>query len=89
MTVAVVHRDKILSWLYFRHVVNSIPELELTLNSSSGIGIDYKIFFYWICFSKIYFLGIGIDFVGIIDLILLIFTLIFTYITFKIIFVFY
>ena len=70
-------------------MVNSIPELELTLNSSSGIGIDFRklvgigmIFF-------IDFFGIGIGFVGIIDLILLIFTLIFTYITFKIIFVCY
>ena len=71
-------------------MANSIPELELTLNSSSGIGIDFKFFFFiGICFSEIYFLGIGIDFVGIIDLILLIFTLIFTYITFKIIFVCY
>ena len=55
-------------------MVNSIPELELTLNSSSGIGIDFKKkklleFFIF----KIYFLGIGIDFVGIIDLILLIY----------------
>ena len=88
MTVAVVHRDKILSRIYFRHVVNSIPELELTLNSSSGIGIDFKMFLIFF-FSEIYFLGIGIDFDGIIDLILLIFTLIFTYITFKIIFVCY
>ena len=70
-------------------MVNSIPELELTLNSSSGIGIDFKQFFLLNLFSEIDFLGIGIDFVGIIDLILLIFTLIFTYITFKIIFVCY
>ena len=65
-------------------MVNSIPELELTLNSSSGIGIDFKnVFLIGIFFFKIYFFGIGIDFVGIIDLILLIFTLIFTYITLK------
>ena len=71
-------------------MVNSIPELELTLNSSSGIGIDFKnVFLIGIYFFIIYFWGIGIDFVGIIDLILLIFTLIFTYITFKIIFVCY
>ena len=56
-----------------------VPELELTF--FFGIGIDF--------FSGIDFFGIGIDFVGIIDLILLIFTLIFTYITFKIIFVCY
>ena len=55
-------------------MVNSIPELELTLNSSSGIGIDFnkkKLLEFFI--FKIYFLGIGIDFVGIIDLILLIY----------------
>ena len=69
-------------------MVNSIPELELTLNSNSGIGIDFKKKNYWNFFSKIFFFGIGIDFVGIIDLILLIFTIIFTYITFKIIFVY-
>ena len=67
-------------------MVNSIPELELTLNSSSGIGIDFKKKILLNFFSEIYFLGIGIDFVGIIDLILLMFTLKFTYITSKIIF---
>ena len=61
-------------------MVNSIPELEVTLNSSSGIGIDFKNVFLIGFFF--FFGGIGIDFVGIIDLILLIFTLIFTYITF-------
>ena len=69
-------------------MVNSIPEFELTLNSSSGIGIDFKKKFL-IGIFLFYVLGIGIDFVGIIDLILLIFTLIFTYIAFKIIFVCY
>ena len=55
MTVAVVHRDKILSRIYFRHVVNSIPELELTLNSSSGIGIDFKMFFNLFFFRNLFF----------------------------------
>ena len=69
-------------------MVNSIPELELTLNSSSGIGIDFgKLVGIGIYFClELICLGIGIDFVGIIDLILLIFTLIFT---FKITFVCY
>ena len=51
-----------------RHGVNSIPELELTLNSNSGIGIDFQ------RSIRIDFFFIGIDFVGVIDLILLIFT---------------
>ena len=71
-------------------MVNSIPELEVTVNSSYGIGIDFKnVFLIGIYLFFFFFLGIGIDFVGIIDLILLIFTLMFTYITFKIIFVCY
>ena len=65
-------------------MVNSIPELELILNSSSGIGIDFRKLVGIVIdfFLELIFLGIGIDFVGIIDLILLIFTLIFTYIYF-------
>ena len=82
MTVAVVQRQDI--------VMNI---LQACGQFHSRIGTDPQFQFRnWNLFlknSKIYFLGIGIDFVGIIDLILLIFTLIFTYITFKIIFVCY
>ena len=51
-----------------KHGVNSISELELTINSNSGIGIDFR----KLIGIRIDCFGIGIDFVGIIDLILLI-----------------